>query len=85
MADDTLTPTLRSWVESAHDPATDFPLQNLPFGVFRPRGSGEAWRVGTAIGTHVLDLAAVSRSGLLSGSAGRIGARCDAPSINAIM
>ena len=32
-----MTDTLRSWVESAEDPATDFPIQNLPFGVFRPR------------------------------------------------
>ena len=85
MVDDTLSPTLRSWVESADDPASDFPIQNLPFGVFRPKGSGEAWRVGTAIGDHVLDLAAVARSGLLSGSAARLGARCDAPSLNAIM
>jgi fumarylacetoacetase len=85
MVDDTLAPSLRSWVESAADPSTDFPIQNLPFGVFRPRSSGESWRVGTAIGAHVLDLAEVARSGLLSGSAGRIGARCDAPSLNAIM
>ena len=56
---------LRSWVESAHDVGTDFPVQNLPLGVFRPRGADEAWRVGTSIGDQVVDLAAAAR-GLLS-------------------
>jgi len=54
--DDTHDPALRSWVESANDPATDFPIQNLPFARFRRAGSGEAWRIGVAIGDQVLDL-----------------------------
>ena len=45
--DETHDPALRSWVPSAHAPDTDFPLQNLPFGVFR-RGAGERSRVGIA-------------------------------------
>ena len=49
----------RSWVESANDPASDFPLQNLPYGVFRRKGTTEAPRGGVAIGDQVLDLAAV--------------------------
>jgi fumarylacetoacetase len=53
---DTLDPALQSWVESAHDPRTDFPIQNLPFGRFRV--AGEAWRIGVAIGDQVLDLQA---------------------------
>ncbi len=44
-----------SWVESANDPATDFPIQNLPFGRFRVQNEG-AWCVGVAIGDQVLDL-----------------------------
>jgi len=48
-----------SWLESANDPATDFPLANLPYGVFRRRGTKEAPRGGVAIGDQVLDLAAV--------------------------
>jgi fumarylacetoacetase len=56
----TLNPKLKSWVESANDPATDFPIQNLPFGVFRRKGSKEAPRGGVAIGDQILDLAAVS-------------------------
>ena len=56
--DETHDATLASWVESANDPATDFPLQNLPFGRFRA-SIGEPWRVCTAIGDQVLDLDAV--------------------------
>jgi fumarylacetoacetase len=59
MLDGTHDPALRSWVESANDPATDFPVQNLPFGVFRRDGhAGERARVGIAIGDQILDLAA---------------------------
>lgn len=53
--DDTHDPALQSWVESANDPATDFPIQNLPFGRFR-RADDMDWRIGVAIGDHVLDL-----------------------------
>ncbi|MFZ2157779.1 MAG: fumarylacetoacetate hydrolase family protein, partial [Bradyrhizobium sp.] len=52
-------PILRSWVESANDPATDFPIQNLPFGVFRRKGSKEQPRGGVAIGDQIFDLAAL--------------------------
>jgi fumarylacetoacetase len=57
MIDDTHDPALRSWVESANAPATDFPIQNLPLGVFRSAGSREAPRVGVAIGDQIFDLA----------------------------
>jgi len=57
--DATHNPKLKSWVESANDPAGDFPIQNLPFGVFRRKGSKEAPRGGVAIGDQVLDLEAV--------------------------
>ena len=49
--DATHDPARRSWVESANDGRTDFPIQNLPFGVFRRAGSSEVARVGVAIGT----------------------------------
>jgi fumarylacetoacetase len=52
-------PKLRSWVESANDPASDFPIQNLPFGIFKRKKSNEAPRGGVAIGDQILDLAAV--------------------------
>jgi fumarylacetoacetase len=48
---------LESWVESANAQGTDFPLQNLPFGRFRARGTHGPWRHGVAIGDQILDLA----------------------------
>ena len=49
---------LRSWVASANNAETDFPIQNLPFGMFRRQGSNQAFRIGIAIGDQILDLAA---------------------------
>src|SRR5262245_14767435 len=53
--DDSHDPALSSWVESANDPAGDFPVQNLPFGRFRTERHGH-WTIGAAIGDAVLDL-----------------------------
>jgi fumarylacetoacetase len=47
----------RSWVASANETATDFPVQNLPFGIFR-RSDAEAFRAGVAIGDRIFDLSA---------------------------
>lgn len=49
-------PRLESWLESANRADTDFPIQNLPFGVFRRRGAAERFRGGVALGDHVIDL-----------------------------
>ena len=58
--DDTHDPALQSWVESANEPGCDFPIQNLPFGIFRDRKKrGETPRGGVAIGDQILDLAAL--------------------------
>ena len=56
LLDATHDPALTSWVTSANAPDTDFPVQNLPYGRFRRRGSDEPLRVGVAIGDQVLDL-----------------------------
>lgn len=53
--DVTHDPALRSWVASANEPSCDFPIQNLPLGVFS-QGAGQP-RIGAAIGDQVLDLA----------------------------
>jgi fumarylacetoacetase len=53
-------PSRFSWVESANQPVSDFPVQNLPFGVFRKTGEDTAPRGCIAIGDHVLDVASVS-------------------------
>jgi fumarylacetoacetase len=62
--DHTHDPGRRSWVESSV-PGTDFPLQNLPLGVFRRVGQGEEWRAASRIGESVVDLLAMARGGLL--------------------
>ena len=54
---------MRSWVDSANDPEGDFPLENLPFGVFRRDGPAS---IAVAIGDRVLDLRASARLGLLA-------------------
>jgi len=54
---------LKSWVASANVDGTDFPIQNLPYGVFRRRHSDESFRVGVAIGDQILDLTVVRGSG----------------------
>ncbi|WP_407527608.1 fumarylacetoacetase [Methylobacterium oryzisoli] len=64
--DHTHAPALRSWVPGA-DGHADFPIQNLPLGVFSP--NGEAPRAGVAIGERILDLPALLAANLLSGTA----------------
>jgi fumarylacetoacetase len=61
---ETHDPKRRSWVESANSADTDFPIQNLPLGVFS-RGAGDDLRVGVAIGDQVLDLAVAQELRLL--------------------
>ncbi len=55
-------PALRSWLPVG--PASHFPIQNLPYGIFRRPGAGPA-AVGVAIGEHVLGLAILEEAGLL--------------------
>jgi fumarylacetoacetase len=78
-------PGTRSWVESANDPPTDFPIQNLPFAVFRRRGTTEPPRIGVAIGDQVLDLAAGSSQGLLQGAGELVARACQEPALNGLM
>jgi fumarylacetoacetase len=85
--DETHRPDLRSWIESANDPASDFPIQNLPFGVFKRRGSAEAGRVGVAIGNQILDVAAAARAGAFAADSEAMFAAtyCAGTSLNALM
>ncbi|WP_407492814.1 fumarylacetoacetase [Pseudooceanicola sp. MF1-13] len=57
-------PLLKSWVESANTGETDFPLNNLPYGVFDP-GDGTMPRCGVAIGDMIFDLCAAEGDGLI--------------------
>jgi fumarylacetoacetase len=73
---------LRSWVSSANDAASDFPIQNLPYGVFR---HGESTRIGVAIGDQILDLHACASQGLLAPLAEEIITACAAQPLNSLM
>jgi len=85
MTDDTHDPSLTSWVASAERAGTDFPIQNLPFGVFRHRDRDEMPRVGVAIGDSILDIPAARRAELLGGAAARAAEACEAPALNDFM
>ncbi|APE42561.1 fumarylacetoacetase [Sulfitobacter alexandrii] len=54
---------LQSWVESANSADTDFPLNNLPYGVFETDSLEP--RCGVAIGDMILDMAAMEEEGLI--------------------
>lgn len=81
--DETHDARARSWVDCANRPHTDFPIQNLPLGVFRPKGQAEAPRAGAAIGDRILDIAACAA--LLDGVARRAAEATRAPTLNALM
>ncbi len=66
---ETHDPKLSSWVASANDGRTDFPIQNLPFAIFRRKGGTEAWRGGVAIGDQIVDMVAAVQAGVFSGDA----------------
>jgi len=73
---------IKSWVESANQPQTDFPIQNLAYGVFE---TGEYLRIGVAIGDFILDLRACARDGLLSGLTPETTQACAADSLNQLL
>ncbi|HRK39165.1 MAG TPA: fumarylacetoacetase [Burkholderiaceae bacterium] len=78
--------TARSWVASANQAGTDFPIQNLPFAVFKPKSApAHDWRAGIAIGKEVLDLPALATTGLLQGLALQAAQAGAADALNPIM
>lgn len=79
MTDHTHAAAARSWVASANGD-TDFPLQNLPFGVFSPHGA--APRGGVAIGDAILDIPAALEAGLLDGPEAEAAAK---PTLNGFL
>lgn len=81
----THSPTLRSWVESANHAATDFPIQNLPFGVFRRQENGAPAQIGVAIGDQILDLTRCQNAGLLQDLPPELQSACTAASLNPLM
>jgi len=70
--DDTHNPDLQSWIEEANDPATDFPIQNLPLGLIKlpnpeDEDDDESWieSVVTRVGDTIVDLSACYNAGVL--------------------
>jgi fumarylacetoacetase len=76
-------PARRSWLPSANAPGADFPVQNLPYGVFRDTVAGRP-RIGVAIGDRVLDVVAALEVGCLEASE-RVATACHLPRLNGLM
>jgi len=83
--DETHDPTRRSWVASANGESADFPIQNLPLGIFRRRAASERPRGGIAIGEFILDLAAAHRAGVFQGKTREAAAAASEPTLNRLM
>jgi fumarylacetoacetase len=71
-----------SWIASANVAGTDFPIQNLPFCIFRRVTNDDAPRGGVAIGDHILDVSAVAS---LLGEAQALGRLLAAPTLQPLM
>jgi fumarylacetoacetase len=75
---------LTSWVESANA-SHDFTIQNLPFAVFRKKGSKESFRGGVAIGHSVIDMAKLAALQLFTGDAQLAAEAAAEKSLNRLM
>lgn len=82
MIDHTHDPSLQSWVASANG-HSDFPIQNLPLGVFSPLAG--APRGGVAIGDEILDLRALHEAQLLDDEAQAACDLCAGPTLNGFL
>ena len=85
MLNETHDPGLKSWVPGADRNGGDFPVQNLPYAVFRPRAAFEQLRGGVAIGDMILDLRAASALGVFNGLAGQAAEAASASTLNGLM
>lgn len=82
---ETHDPALQSWVTSANITDNGFPIQNLPFAIFRNANTSEAFRPGVAIGDQILDLAMCAADAPWTGLAGEALQACQGDSLNALM
>ncbi|MCE2802731.1 MAG: fumarylacetoacetase [Gemmatimonadetes bacterium] len=83
MLDQTHDLALTSWVSSAQAAGTDFPIQNLPLGVFAAADGRIG--VGVAIGDQVLDLRVARDAGLLTDLSAAVAATLEGRSLNALI
>src|SRR5687767_11536870 len=82
---ETHDPALRSWVGSANLPGTDFPVQNLPLGIFKRRDTEDAAGIGVAIGDQILSLRRTVDLGLIDGISSPMREACGKATLNALM
>lgn len=82
---ETHDPALQSWVASANVAENGFPIQNLPFGVFRQTNTEQGFRPGVAIGDQILDLAALAQLQPWTGTAGEALQACTSDRLNPLM
>ncbi|HVG52644.1 MAG TPA: fumarylacetoacetase [Xanthobacteraceae bacterium] len=80
---ETHDPSRKSHVASANAAGTDFPIQNLPYGVFRVRGRNETARVGIAIGDQIFDLSRTPD--IFTGEVKQAVSACAMPQLNDLM
>jgi hypothetical protein len=80
--DETHDPSRTSWVSSAND-HPEFPIQNLPIGVFSPAGG--APRGGIAIGDAIFDIEAALNAGLFTGAAREVAEAAASRTLNALL
>ncbi|HET6170611.1 MAG TPA: fumarylacetoacetase [Terracidiphilus sp.] len=73
---------MKSWIAAANDPRTDFPLANLPYGVFT---HATAARIGIAIGDQILDLRAAAGESMLASLPAAVLDACTASVLNPLM
>jgi fumarylacetoacetase len=81
---ETHDPARRSWVAEANEADCDFPIQNLPFGVFRPT-PGARPRGGVAIGNHILDLSEAVGARLFSGTTASAAQAASGETLNSLL
>lgn len=75
----------KSWIESANDPSTDFPIQNLPYGVFKKKNNAQKPRIGVAIGDYILDLREALKEGILRGLSKNVFEALKKETLNSLM
>ncbi|MEO7208821.1 MAG: fumarylacetoacetase [Steroidobacteraceae bacterium] len=83
--DVTHDPKARSWLASANQNGCAFPIQNLPFSVFRHAQSAESFRGGVAIGDQIIDLCALADKQLFTGEAAEGVSAGSMDSLNSLM
>ena len=77
-------PTLTSWIDSANEAEADFPVQNLPLGVYTDPKTGVG-KVGIAIGDEILDVTAARAKGVIGGAADDAAGACAGDTLNELM